>query len=206
MSSRTPRPGPSQAASRRARCYGLGAKWSYTMRKCSVYESLRRISAWSRAAPSGTQTGNPSTSESQRPSACRLPTRRWCCGRIVEQCFCHSITIRKYRPPSTCADLYFNTIETVEGVMDFSTPGLRKYKRTGVALWAPGMAEDDTMDVYTARIPQRQMHLIWDVGSARSEPRSISSPEWSALPARYMPSSQMRSPTNTCCAISNCTS
>jgi FkbM family methyltransferase len=62
-------------------------------------------------------------------------------------------------------DLYFNTIETVEGVMDFSTPGLRKYKRTGVSLWAPGMAEDDTMDVYTARYTPNAGDVIWDVGA-----------------------------------------
>jgi len=66
-------------------------------------------------------------------------------------------------------DLYFDTIEPkIEGsweVLDFSTPGLRTYRRSGVSLWAPGMAEDDTMDVYNARYTPKSGDIVWDLGA-----------------------------------------
>jgi FkbM family methyltransferase len=66
-------------------------------------------------------------------------------------------------------DLYFDTIEPEldDGIetLDFSVPGLRRYKRTGVSLWAPGMAEDDTMSVYTARYTPKAGDIVWDVGA-----------------------------------------
>ena len=66
-------------------------------------------------------------------------------------------------------DLYFDTIEPemngeVEA-LDFSVPGLRRYKSTGVSLWAPGMAEDDTMSVYTAHYAPKAGDVVWDVGA-----------------------------------------
>ena len=66
-------------------------------------------------------------------------------------------------------DLYFDTIDAqIYGgiqTLDFSSPGLRRYKRTGVCLWAPGMAEDDTMDVYTAKYMPKSGNTVWDVGA-----------------------------------------
>lgn len=66
-------------------------------------------------------------------------------------------------------DLYFDTIEPeMDGqkeTLDFSVPGLRRYKRTGVSLWAPGMAEDDTFDVYTAHYTPKVGDIVWDVGA-----------------------------------------
>lgn len=66
-------------------------------------------------------------------------------------------------------DLYFDTIEAkVEGsceILDFSAPGLRRYRRNGISLWASGMAEDDTMDVYTARYTPKSGDIVWDLGA-----------------------------------------
>ena len=66
-------------------------------------------------------------------------------------------------------DLYFDTVEpeTSGGIetLDFSVPGLRRYKRTGVSLWAQGMAEDDTMDVYTAHYTPKAGDTVWDAGA-----------------------------------------
>src|ERR1700756_3905276 len=66
-------------------------------------------------------------------------------------------------------DLYFDTIEPEldDGIetLDFSVPGLRRYKRTGVSLWAPGMAEDDTMSVYTERYTPKAGDVVWDLGA-----------------------------------------
>jgi FkbM family methyltransferase len=66
-------------------------------------------------------------------------------------------------------DLYFDTIEPKvdAGIetLDFSVPGLRRYKRTGVSLWSPGMAEDDTMSVYTAHYAPKAGDIVWDAGA-----------------------------------------
>ncbi|MGA9719351.1 MAG: FkbM family methyltransferase [Acidobacteriaceae bacterium] len=66
-------------------------------------------------------------------------------------------------------DLYFDTIEPeINGeleTLDFSVPGLRRYKNTGISLWAPGMAEDDTMSVYTAHYAPQAGDIVWDVGA-----------------------------------------
>jgi FkbM family methyltransferase len=66
-------------------------------------------------------------------------------------------------------ELYFDTIEPeVDGqkeILDFSVPGLRRYKRTGVSLWAPGMAEDDTLSVYTEHYTPKPGDVVWDVGA-----------------------------------------
>lgn len=65
--------------------------------------------------------------------------------------------------------LYFDTIEPemngeVE-TLDFSVPGLRRYKNTGVSLWSPGMAEDDSMSVYTAHYAPKAGDIVWDAGA-----------------------------------------
>jgi FkbM family methyltransferase len=66
-------------------------------------------------------------------------------------------------------DLYFDTIEPTmeqgQETLDFSSPGLRRYKRTGVSLWSPGMAEDDTMSVYTERYTPKAGDVVWDLGA-----------------------------------------
>jgi FkbM family methyltransferase len=50
-------------------------------------------------------------------------------------------------------------------VLDFSKPGLHRYKKTGVELWSPGVVEEDSMDAYTAAYKPRGGEVIWDVGA-----------------------------------------
>jgi FkbM family methyltransferase len=66
-------------------------------------------------------------------------------------------------------DLLFETVTPkVEGlyeVLDFSKPGLHRYRKSGVSLWAPGMVEEDSMDAYTASYVPQPGDVIWDVGA-----------------------------------------
>lgn len=66
-------------------------------------------------------------------------------------------------------DLLFATVTPdVEGgneVLDFSKPGLHRYRKSGVCLWAPGMVEEDSMDAYTASYLPQPGDMIWDVGA-----------------------------------------
>ena len=50
-------------------------------------------------------------------------------------------------------------------VLDFSKPGLHRYSKDGVSLWAPGMVEEDSMDAYTAAHTPKLGDVIWDVGA-----------------------------------------
>jgi FkbM family methyltransferase len=50
-------------------------------------------------------------------------------------------------------------------VLDFSKPGLHQYSKAGVSLWAPGMAEEDSMEAYTAAYKPQGGEVIWDVGA-----------------------------------------
>jgi FkbM family methyltransferase len=50
-------------------------------------------------------------------------------------------------------------------VLDFSTPGVHEYSKSGLSLWAPGMVEEDSMDAYTAEHVPAQGEVIWDVGA-----------------------------------------
>jgi FkbM family methyltransferase len=66
-------------------------------------------------------------------------------------------------------DLFFATvIPEIRGgsqVLDFSISGLHRYRKSGVSLWAPGMVEEDSMDVYTASYLPQPGDVVWDVGA-----------------------------------------
>jgi FkbM family methyltransferase len=62
--------------------------------------------------------------------------------------------------------------ETLEGwpsrgraVLDFSTPGLHHYRKSGLSFYFPAFAEDDCMDAYTAAYTPRRGDVVWDVGA-----------------------------------------
>jgi FkbM family methyltransferase len=66
-------------------------------------------------------------------------------------------------------DRFFETLEGDErgGVtlLDFSQPGLHRYRQHGVSLYAPSLAEDDSMDAYTASYRPQPGDVVWDVGA-----------------------------------------
>jgi FkbM family methyltransferase len=62
--------------------------------------------------------------------------------------------------------------ETLEGemrggrtVLDFSQPALHRYRQHGVSFYAPSLAEDDSMDAYTASYRPQPGDVAWDVGA-----------------------------------------
>jgi FkbM family methyltransferase len=66
-------------------------------------------------------------------------------------------------------DRFFDTlVGDVSGgmtVLDFSQPGLHRYRKHGVSLYAPSLAEDDSMDAYTASYRPQPGDVVWDVGA-----------------------------------------
>jgi FkbM family methyltransferase len=66
-------------------------------------------------------------------------------------------------------DLFFDTLEgeTREGrtVLDFSRPGLHRYRRSGLSFYVPALAEDDCMDAYTDCYFPQPGDVVWDVGA-----------------------------------------
>jgi FkbM family methyltransferase len=66
-------------------------------------------------------------------------------------------------------DLLFDTVvpemQGETAVLDFSKPGLHKYKESGIAFWSPGVVEEDSMDAYTAAHKPKAEEVIWDVGA-----------------------------------------
>jgi FkbM family methyltransferase len=68
-----------------------------------------------------------------------------------------------------CYDLYFDTMEAEVSngrmVLDFSKPGLHRYKEHGVAFYFPGIPEDEVMDAYTAEYSPRRGDVVWDAGA-----------------------------------------
>ena len=76
-------------------------------------------------------------------------------------------------PQIPCAvhlwDQLFATVEPAvdngNTVLDFSKPGLHRYQKSGVRLWAPGMVEEDSMDCYTACYLPQLGDVVWDVGA-----------------------------------------
>jgi FkbM family methyltransferase len=62
--------------------------------------------------------------------------------------------------------------ETVEGwpsrgrmVLDFSSPGLHQYRKSGLSFYFPAFAEDDCMEAYTAAYRPQPGDVVWDVGA-----------------------------------------
>jgi len=68
-----------------------------------------------------------------------------------------------------CYDLFFDTIVGSDSngrkVLDFSNPGLHRYKKSGVAFHFPSVPEDDVMDAYTYWYSPRSGDIVWDAGA-----------------------------------------
>jgi FkbM family methyltransferase len=66
-------------------------------------------------------------------------------------------------------DRYFDTLEgqAVDGrtVLDFSQPALHRYRKWGLSFHAPSMAEDDSIEAYTAAYRPKAGDIVWDVGA-----------------------------------------
>jgi FkbM family methyltransferase len=66
-------------------------------------------------------------------------------------------------------DLVFETVEPEirgeKAILDFSKPGLHRYRKSGVSLWSPGLVEEDSMDAYTAAYQPQPGDVVWDAGA-----------------------------------------
>jgi FkbM family methyltransferase len=66
-------------------------------------------------------------------------------------------------------DKYFDTLEgeVVDGrtVLDFTRPALHRYRKRGLSFHAPSMAEDDSIEAYTAAYRPQAGDVVWDVGA-----------------------------------------
>ena len=64
---------------------------------------------------------------------------------------------------------FFDTLEGEERggrrVLDFSKPGLHRYRKGGLSFYFPSLAEDDSMDAYTASYHPKAGDVVWDVGA-----------------------------------------
>ena len=65
--------------------------------------------------------------------------------------------------------LFFDTLEGEERngkrVLDFSRPALHHYRKSGLAFYAPSVAEDDCMDAYLTSYQPKPGDVVWDVGA-----------------------------------------
>ena len=68
-----------------------------------------------------------------------------------------------------CFDLYFNTIEAEaiagRATLDFSKPGLQRYRKSGTAFYFPSVPEDDVTDAYTNGYMPQPGDVVWDAGA-----------------------------------------
>jgi FkbM family methyltransferase len=66
-------------------------------------------------------------------------------------------------------DQFFDTLEGREEnghtVLDFSKPALHRYRKRGLSFYAPSLAEDDSMEAYTASYTPQPGDVVWDVGA-----------------------------------------
>ena len=64
---------------------------------------------------------------------------------------------------------FFDTLEgqMCDGrtVLDFSQPGLHRYRKHGLSFYSPSLAEDDSMEAYTAVYSPQAGDVVWDVGA-----------------------------------------
>lgn len=64
---------------------------------------------------------------------------------------------------------FFDTLEgqARDGrtVLDFSEPGLHRYRKRGLSFYSPSLAEDDSMEAYTASYCPQVGDVVWDVGA-----------------------------------------
>jgi FkbM family methyltransferase len=65
--------------------------------------------------------------------------------------------------------MFFDSVEGAERdgwtVLDFSQPGLHRYRKSGLSFHFPSFAEDDCMDAYTAAYAPKGGDVVWDVGA-----------------------------------------
>ena len=68
-----------------------------------------------------------------------------------------------------CYNLFFDTIEgqAIEGrtILNFSRPGLQRYRKSGAAFHFPSIPEDDVMDAYTHSYAPQPGDVVWDAGA-----------------------------------------
>lgn len=68
-----------------------------------------------------------------------------------------------------CYNLFFDSVEgeSVNGqtVLDFSRPGLHRYRKTGEAFYFPSVPEDDVRDAYTHGYAPQPGDVVWDAGA-----------------------------------------
>jgi FkbM family methyltransferase len=68
-----------------------------------------------------------------------------------------------------CYNLFFETIEgqSIKGrtTLDFSRPGLQRYRKSGTAFHFPSIPEDDVMDAYTHGYAPQPGDVVWDAGA-----------------------------------------
>ncbi len=68
-----------------------------------------------------------------------------------------------------CFDLFFRTMHAQHygklDVLDFSKPGLHRYKNSGAAFYFPSVPEDDVMEVYTRCYLPAPGDIVWDAGA-----------------------------------------
>jgi FkbM family methyltransferase len=68
-----------------------------------------------------------------------------------------------------CYNLYFDSLEgqAIEGrtILDFSRPGLQRYRKSGAAFNFPSIPEDDVMDAYTHGYMPKAGDVVWDAGA-----------------------------------------
>jgi FkbM family methyltransferase len=68
-----------------------------------------------------------------------------------------------------CWSVYFDTMsgQTVNGrtVLDFSKPGLHRYRKSGAAFYFPSIPEDDVMNAYTHGYTPQPGDVVWDAGA-----------------------------------------
>jgi FkbM family methyltransferase len=68
-----------------------------------------------------------------------------------------------------CFNLFFETVEgeAVDGrtVLDFSQPGLHRYRKSGAEFYFPSVPEDDVEDAYTHGYKPQPGEVVWDAGA-----------------------------------------
>jgi FkbM family methyltransferase len=68
-----------------------------------------------------------------------------------------------------CFELFFDTIVGTDSngrtILDFSSPALHRYKKSGVAFYFPSVPEDDVMDAYTHWYLPGPGDIVWDAGA-----------------------------------------
>ena len=103
---------------------------------------------------------------------------------------------------------YYNIIESkpIDGwdVLDFSGPGVHRYRKTGEEFAFPSIPEDDSIDAYTNSFKPSGGMTVFDVG-AHAGTITCTSREWSAPRAGSMRWNPTRRACSSCNRTSNAT-